>query len=85
MSIYSDRTPASRRLVLDALSARVREARTAVQWQRNGAGVSTELARARRGLVRALEEYTFALEERHLPVPSALRMELKLHSQLFDR
>lgn len=83
MSIHSDRQ-APRRLALDALSAHVREARVAVHRQRNQPVVSADLASARRGLVRALEAYTFALEERQLPVPSALRAELKLHRQLFD-
>jgi hypothetical protein len=82
MSIHSDRNPASRRLVLDALSARVREARTAVHRQRHGPVVPTELASSRRRLVTALEEYTIALDERHLPVPSTLRAELKMHSRL---
>lgn len=83
MSVHPDRDPASRRLVLDALSARVREARAAVRVQRNRPVASPELAMARRRLVLALEEYTVALEERHLPVPSALRTELRLHRQLF--
>ena len=85
MSIPPDRNQALRRLSLEILSARVREARAAVHRQRNAPVVSTELASARRRHVRALEEYTLALEERRLPVPSALRAELTLHSRLFDR
>lgn len=85
MSTHRDRNPASRRLALDALSAGVRDAREAVHRHRNGPAVSPELAGARRRLVRALEDYTVALEERRLPVPSALRAELQLHSRLFDR
>lgn len=80
-----DGNPAARRPPLNVLSRSVREARAAVHQHRHGPVVPTELAGARRELILALQDYTSALEDRHLPVPSALRAELRLHSQLFDR
>jgi hypothetical protein len=74
---------AARMLPLDVLSRSVRDARAAVHQHRHGP-VTAELANARRDLVHALQEYTAALEDRHLPVPYALRSELRLHRQLFD-
>ena len=71
-------------LSLTMLSRDVREARAAVHVQRHGPVVATELATARRALMIALEEYTSALEQRHLPVPHALHMELDMQRQLFD-
>jgi hypothetical protein len=82
MTTGSDGTAASPQLPLDVLSRSVRNARAAVHHHRH-AQVSGELANARRELVQALQEYTSALEDRHLPVPYALRAELRLHSRLF--
>jgi len=82
MTAGPDGTAASRRLPLGVLSRSVRDARAAVHKHRHGQ-VSAELANARRELVHALQEYTAALEARHLPVPYALREELRLHSKLF--
>ena len=76
--------PAPRQLSLSTLSRGVRDARVAVHRHRHGPVVATELASARRALMTALEEYTSALEQRHLPVPHALHLELQLHQQLFD-
>lgn len=74
---------ATSRRPLDVLSASVRDARAAVHLHRHGP-VSAELTNARRDLVHALQEYTSALEDRHLPVPYALRAELRLQRRLFD-
>lgn len=76
-------TAPSRRPPLDVLSRSVRDARAAVHQHRHGP-VSAELTNARRELVHALQEYTSALEARHLPVPYALRAELRLQRRLFD-
>jgi hypothetical protein len=66
------------------LSRGVRDARATVHMHRHGPVVATELANARRALTIALEEYISALEQRHLPVPHALHMELEMHRRLFD-
>jgi hypothetical protein len=84
MTARADGTAASHGLPLHVLSRRVREARAAVHRHRFGPVASAELAEARRDLMLALEEYTNALEQRCLPVPYALRTELRLHRQLFD-
>ena len=70
---------------LTVLSRSVRDARAEVRQRRRGPVACTELADARRALISALEEYTGALEERHLPVSHALRTELQMHRELFDR
>ena len=80
---HRDSAPEQRRS-LDELSRKVRDARAAVHRHRHGPVVPADLASARRELVHALQEYTSALEERKLPVPSALRAELQLHRRLFD-
>jgi hypothetical protein len=82
MTTGPDDTAASGQQPLDVLSRCVRDARAAVHQHRH-AQVPAELASARRELVHALQEYTSALEDRHLPVPYALRAELRLHSRLF--
>lgn len=69
---------------LGLLVRRVHEARIEVDRCRHGRVVREELAAARRGLLRALQDYTAALERRALPVPARLRAELKLHRDLFD-
>ena len=69
---------------LEMLGLSVRDARAVVRERRHGPVVPTDLADARRALITALAEYTVALEERHLPVPHALRTELELHRELFD-
>ena len=73
----SDRT-------LGVLMQRVQAARSQVDRCRHGPVVREELAAARRDLLRALQDYTGALERRALPVPSRLRAEVKLHLELFD-
>ena len=58
-----------------------------------GRGASTGTGRwarrpplgSRRMMLQALEDYIGALEALRLPVPYALRDELRLHQQLFDR
>jgi hypothetical protein len=70
---------------LGTLGVRLREAREAVAEQRGGPIGSEAVARSRRMMLRALEDYIGALETLHLPVPYALRDELRLHQQLFDR
>lgn len=78
-------TPASPQpLPLGLLSRRLRDARARLHVQRHGPVASAELNGARRDLVRALTDYTTALEERRLPVPYALRLELQLHGRLSD-
>ena len=70
---------------LDGLRRRLGEARTAVASHRGGP-VGSEAARAsRREMLGALEAYIGELERRRLPVPYALRDELRLHRQIFDR
>lgn len=70
---------------LEALSRRIREARTAVDRCRNGQVARDELADARHELMLALQTYTAALERKNLPVPWRMQAELKLHRDLFDR
>ena len=72
-----------RKASLEMLSRSVRDARLVVRQRRHGRIVPTDLAEARRALISALEEYTVALEQRHLPVPHALRTELEMHRRLF--
>lgn len=62
----------------------MRDARAAVRQRRHGPVVPGDLAEARRELITALEEYTVALEQRHLPVPHALRAETEMLRELFD-
>jgi hypothetical protein len=66
------------------LSRSLHDARDVVRQCRRGPVVAPDLARARRALIAALEEYTLALDRRHLPVPHALRAELDMHRQLFE-
>jgi len=66
------------------LGLHVQDARAVVRQRRHPPVVPANLAEARRALIAALEEYTGALEQRHLPVPHALRTELRMHRQLFD-
>jgi hypothetical protein len=73
-----------RRALLGVLGQRVRDARAAVHEHRHGPVGSVELADARRDLLRALQEYTAALEQEGLPVPRTIRMELRLHGRLFE-
>ena len=70
---------------LGILASRLREARTAVAEHRHGPVGSDAAAGSRRVMLRALEDYIGALETLRLPVPYALRDELRLHQQLFDR
>ncbi len=70
---------------LGELGVRLRDAREAVAAQRGGPVGSEAVARSRRMMLRALEDYISALETLRLPVPYALRDELRLHQQLFDR
>jgi hypothetical protein len=67
-----------------ALGRTVRSAREEVRQCRHGTGATKDLADARRALINALQNYTVALEDRHLPVPSALRSELQMHRDLFQ-
>jgi hypothetical protein len=69
---------------LSALGRTVRHARQEVHECRHAVGTTRDLADARRALISALQNYTVALEEQHLPVPSALRAELKMHRDLFE-
>ena len=70
---------------LSALSNSVQKARAVVRRRRHPPVVPAELAAARRALVAALADYAAGLEQRHLPVPPALRSELEMHRQLFGR
>ncbi|MGN6129319.1 MAG: hypothetical protein ACTHOK_03170 [Nocardioidaceae bacterium] len=69
---------------LAGLGRSVQEAREFVRECRHPPVVPAELAEARRALIAALTDYTVALEQRHLPVPHALRSELEMHRRLFD-
>lgn len=73
-----------RRRSLDVLGRSLRDARATVRQCRHGPVGSSDLIEARRELITALDDYTAALEERHLPVPHALRTELAMHRALFD-
>lgn len=68
---------------LGILGLRLRDAREAVAEHRHGPVGSEAARRSRRMMLEALEEYIRALETMHLPVPYALRDELRLHQQLF--
>ena len=70
---------------LGVLAGRLREARSAVAEHRHGPVGSDAVVGSRRMMLRALEDYIGALEALRLPVPYALRDELRLHQQLFDR
>jgi hypothetical protein len=70
---------------LGILAVRLREAREAVSEHRGGPVGSEAALGSRRMMLRALEDYIGALESRRLPVPYALRDELRLHQQLFQR
>jgi hypothetical protein len=70
---------------LDALAGRLREARHAVAEQRHAPVGSEAAASSRRLMLSALEDYIGALEAMRLPVPYALRDELRLHRDLFGR
>ncbi len=70
---------------LEAMSRRIRVARTAVDRCRNQQVARDELADARHELMLALQAYAAALERRKLPVPWRMQAELKLHRDLFDR
>ncbi len=70
---------------LEALTRRIRRARTTVERCRNGRVARDELADARHELMLALQAYASALERRKLPVPWRMQAELKLHRDLFDR
>lgn len=69
---------------LTILARRLQSAREAVAEERlSGNGRPDLLIQARRTMLRALEDYIHALESHALPVPYALRDELRLHRQLF--
>ena len=70
---------------LVTLAGKLREARTAVARHRHGPVGSDAASSSRRIMLRALEDYIGALETLRLPVPYALRDELRLHQRLFDR
>jgi hypothetical protein len=72
-------------LPLNLLASQLREARVAVAEHRHGPVGSEAAVGSRRRMLQALEDYIGALEARRLPVPYALRDELRLHQQLFDR
>lgn len=70
---------------LNVLAVRLREAREAVAEHRHGPVGSEAAVGSRRRMLQALEDYIGALESLRLPVPYALRDELRLHQQLYDR
>lgn len=70
---------------LGALAVRLREAREAVAEHRHGPVGSEAAVGSRRLMLQALQDYIGALESMRLPVPYALRDELRLHEQLFTR
>lgn len=84
MTSGSEGTRPARDTSLVVLSRSVRDAREVVRQRRHAPIVPTDLADARRALIVALQEYTAALEARHLPVPHALHAELQMHRALFD-
>jgi hypothetical protein len=79
------RVSGSAPLPLNLLASQLREAREAVAEHRHGPVGSEAAVGSRRRMLQALEDYIGALEARRLPVPYALRDELRLHQQLFDR
>jgi hypothetical protein len=68
---------------LGALAGRLREARDAVAEHRHAPVGSEAAISSRRRMLSALEDYIGALEAMRLPVPYALRDELRLHRDLF--
>lgn len=70
---------------LETLATRLRDARESVAEHRHGPVGSEAAVGSRRTMLVALEDYIGALEAMRLPVPYALRDELRLHQQLFDR
>jgi hypothetical protein len=68
---------------LGALAGRLREARDAVAEHRHAPVGSEAATSSRRLMLSALEDYIGALEAMRLPVPYALRDELRLHRDLF--
>ena len=70
---------------LGTLAGRLRDAREAVAEHRHAPVGSEAAVSSRRTMLTALEDYIGALESLRLPVPYALRDELRLHRQLFGR
>ncbi len=68
---------------LGTLAGRLRDARDAVAEHRHAPVGSEAAVSSRRMMLSALEDYIGALESLRLPVPYALRDELRLHQQLF--
>lgn len=58
------------------------EARALVAEERHAAGTSVAHSDARAGLLYALEAYTAALTSQRLPVPYALRDELRIRRRV---
>ncbi|MGN6575417.1 MAG: hypothetical protein ACTHKG_07000 [Nocardioides sp.] len=68
---------------LGVLASRLRDARSAVAENRHAPVGSPAAVLSRRAMLTALEDYIGALEAQRLPVPYALRDELRLHRELF--
>jgi hypothetical protein len=85
MSTVTWRRGEPRPTELGGLQLRLRDARLAVAEHRHGPVGSEAAVTSRRRMLSALEDYIGALEHLRLPVPYALRDELRLHQQLFDR
>jgi len=69
---------------LRLLQAELRAARAALAAERCTRGRTTaDVLLLRRGLLSALEAYVDRLDAAHLPVPYALRDELRLQQALF--
>jgi len=75
-----DRLPGKQ---LSQLRRELEQARMLVADDRLARRGPFETLDARRAVLAALEAYAEALEARRLPMPHALRDELRLHRQLF--
>ncbi len=69
--------------LLSELWRRLQLARRAVADERHTGRTQQDVLEARQAVLTALEAYAKALESRRLPVPYALRDELRLHRTLF--
>lgn len=70
---------------LDEVGRRLRDARAAVQEQRQGNSESVAVIYARHRLLEVLEEYIANLGDRRLPVPRRMQQEVQLYRRLAGR
>lgn len=64
------------------LAAEVRRTRDDVRARRMDPLIRNDLVLAHRSLLQAMEAYAFELTDHHLPIPSRLRDELRLHRRI---